>query len=93
MQAEGFEPPTPDLKGRYSTPELRLHMRLGLVPETGLEPVRPYGQRVLSPLCLPFQYTPAHLIRPEGGTRTHTVLQPADFESATSADSVTSGHN
>ena len=26
----------------------------------GLEPIRPNGQRILSPLCLPFQHIPLH---------------------------------
>lgn len=32
-----------------------------LVPVTGFEPVRPYGQGILSPVCLPFHHTgPRH---------------------------------
>ncbi len=32
---------------------LRNHITEGLVPQTGLEPVRPCGHRILSPACLP----------------------------------------
>ena len=28
----------------------------------GLEPIRPNGQRILSPLCLPFQHIPLHQV-------------------------------
>lgn len=28
-----------------------------MVPVTGFEPVRPYGQGILSPVCLPFHHT------------------------------------
>ena len=32
---------------------LRNQITEGLVPQTGLEPVRPCGHRILSPACLP----------------------------------------
>ena len=35
-----------------------------LVPRTGLEPVRPCGQRILSPSCLPIP-PPRHHVRPK----------------------------
>src|SRR5690606_19025831 len=40
---------------------------LDLVPEAGLEPARPFGQRVLSPLRLPFRHPGTWLPRVNAG--------------------------
>ena len=32
------------------------HLHCDIVPGAGLEPARPYGQRILSPLRLPFRH-------------------------------------
>jgi hypothetical protein len=39
----------------FRTAQSFLHRRVGMVPETGIEPVRPLSgkRRILSPLCLP----------------------------------------
>ena len=48
---------------------IALLLPMPLVLETGLEPVRPYGQRILSPLRLPLRHSsemPAHYIKSQG---------------------------
>jgi len=37
------------MTNRETSPKLFETMRLGLVPRAGVEPARPYGQRILSP--------------------------------------------
>jgi hypothetical protein len=38
------------MPNRETSPKLFETMRLGMVPRAGVEPARPYGQRILSPL-------------------------------------------